>query len=53
MVFLEALRQLRYRCGSDNVCHVHVSLVPVVGAVGEPKRYEVKHIACGHVRWVA
>lgn len=37
MVFLEALRQLRYRIGDDNLCHVHVSLVPVVGAVGEPK----------------
>lgn len=43
MVFLEALRQLRYRCGEDNVCHVHVSLVPVVGAVGEPKSKPTQH----------
>jgi CTP synthase len=43
MVFLEALRQLRYRCGGDNVCHVHVSLVPVVGAVGEPKSKPTQH----------
>ena len=43
MVFLEALRQLRYRCGEDNVCHVHVSLVPVVGSVGEPKSKPTQH----------
>ena len=29
MVFLEALRQFRFRVGSDNFCLVHVSLVPV------------------------
>jgi len=43
MVFLEALRQFRYRVGSDNFCHVHVSLVPVVGAVGEPKSKPTQH----------
>jgi CTP synthase len=43
MVFLEALRQLRFRCGGDNVCHVHVSLVPVVGSVGEPKSKPTQH----------
>src|SRR4051794_15623853 len=43
MVFLEALRQMRYRCGEDNVCHVHVSLVPVVGSVGEPKSKPTQH----------
>ena len=43
MVFLEALRQLRYRVGEDNVCHVHVSLVPTVGAVGEPKSKPTQH----------
>jgi CTP synthase len=43
MVFLEALRQLLFRVGKSNVCHVHVSLVPVVGAVGEPKSKPTQH----------
>ena len=43
MVFLEALRQLRFRVGDDNLCIVHVSLVPVVGAVGEPKSKPTQH----------
>lgn len=37
MIYLEALRQFRYRVGQDNLCLVFVSLVPTVGAVGEPK----------------
>eukprot|EP00808_Paulinella_micropora_P030420 g41326.t1 len=43
MVFLEAIRQLRYKIGHDNFCQVHVSLVPVVGAVGEPKSKPTQH----------
>lgn len=43
MVFLEALRQFRYKVGQDNFCHVHVSLVPIVGAVGEPKSKPTQH----------
>ena len=43
MVFLEALRQYRYRVGNDNFAHIHVSLVPVVGAVGEPKSKPTQH----------
>lgn len=43
MVFLEALRQFHYRVGGDNFCHVHVSLVPVVNAVGEPKSKPTQH----------
>lgn len=43
MVFLEALRQFEFRVGRDNFCHVHVSLVPVVGAVGEPKSKPTQH----------
>ena len=35
MPFIEALRQFQWRVGSDNFCLIHVSLVPVVGAVGE------------------
>ncbi len=41
MVFLEALRQLEYRVGSDNFCHVHVSLAPVAG--GEQKSKPTQH----------
>lgn len=37
MPFIEALRQFQFRVGSDNFCLIHVSLVPVVGAVGEQK----------------
>eukprot|EP00968_Pinguiococcus_pyrenoidosus_P008860 scaffold657_cov245-Pinguiococcus_pyrenoidosus.AAC.7 len=37
MVFLEALRQFQFRVGMDNFCLVHVSLVPVIGSVGEQK----------------
>lgn len=43
MVFLEALRQFAFRVGRDNFCHVHVSLVPTVGAVGEPKSKPTQH----------
>ena len=39
-VFLEALRQFRYRLGPDNFCHVHVSLVPTVV---EPKTKPIQH----------
>ena len=36
LVFLEAIRQFKFRCG-DNLCHVHVSLIPALGNVGELK----------------
>lgn len=35
--FIEAMRQFQFRVGKDNFCSIHVSLVPVVGAVGEQK----------------
>lgn len=35
--FIEALRQFQFRVGLENFLVVHVSLVPVVGAVGEQK----------------
>jgi len=35
--FVEALRQFQTKVGRENVCFVHVSLVPVVGSVGEQK----------------
>ncbi|SPQ93971.1 CTP synthase [Plasmodiophora brassicae] len=43
MVFIEALRQFQYKVGRDNFCHVHVSLVPVVGASGEQKSKPIQH----------
>lgn len=35
--FVEAMRQFQFRVGHDNFCLIHVSLVPVVGSVGEQK----------------
>jgi CTP synthase len=35
--FIEAMRQFQWRVGKENFCNIHVSLVPVVGAVGEQK----------------
>jgi len=43
MVFLEALRQFQFRVGMDNFCLVHVSLVPVIGSVGEQKTKPTQH----------
>ncbi|KAJ9516479.1 hypothetical protein QJQ45_011163 [Haematococcus lacustris] len=43
MPFIEALRQFQYRVGADNVCNVHVSLVPVIGVVGEQKTKPTQH----------
>ncbi|GAB4823125.1 hypothetical protein N2152v2_010171 [Parachlorella kessleri] len=37
MPFIEALRQFQWRVGPGNFCVVHVSLVPVIGVVGEQK----------------
>ncbi|TPX30608.1 CTP synthase (glutamine hydrolysing) [Synchytrium microbalum] len=35
--FIEAMRQFQFRVGPDNFFLIHVSLVPMVGAVGEQK----------------
>lgn len=35
--FVEALRQFQFRVGPENFMVIHVSLVPVVGSVGEQK----------------
>ena len=43
--FVEALRQFQFRVGKENVCFVHVSLVPVMGPVGEQKtQHTVKEL---------
>ena len=41
--FVEALRQFQFRVGEDNICFVHVSLVPVMGPVGEQKTKPTQH----------
>jgi len=41
--YLEALRQFQFRVGRDNVTFVHVSLVPVLGPVGEQKTKPTQH----------
>jgi CTP synthase len=39
--FLEALRQFRKDAGRDNVCFLHVTLVPFIGPSGEQKTNRV------------
>ncbi|MBP8951040.1 MAG: CTP synthase [Armatimonadetes bacterium] len=41
--FLEAIRQMRIDEGPENVCFVHVTLVPFVGTVGELKTKPTQH----------
>lgn len=41
--FLEAIRQFRNEVGRDNVCYVHVTLVPVLGPSGEQKTKPTQH----------
>lgn len=43
MPFVEALRQFQFRVGAGNICVVHVSLVPVIGVVGEQKTKPTQH----------
>ncbi len=43
MPFLEALRQLRMELGRENVLFIHVTLVPVLDAVGEQKTKPTQH----------
>jgi CTP synthase len=41
--FLEAVRQFRKDVGRDNVCFVHVTLVPYLGPSGEQKTKPTQH----------
>jgi CTP synthase len=41
--FLEAIRQFRARVGRDNVCYIHIALVPYVATAGELKTKPVQH----------
>nr|CAD1816914.1 unnamed protein product [Ananas comosus var. bracteatus] len=43
MPFIEALRQLSFSVGKENFCLIHVSLVPVLGVVGEQKTKPTQH----------
>ena len=43
MVFLEALRQFQFNVGRENILFLHVSLVPVLGSVGEQKTKPTQH----------
>ena len=43
MVFLEALRQFQFKEGRENILFIHVSLVPVLGSVGEQKTKPTQH----------
>src|SRR5829696_3783375 len=41
--FLEAIRQFRLDVGRNNVCYVHVTLVPFIGSSGEQKTKPTQH----------
>ncbi len=41
--FLEAIRQFRLDVGRDNVCYIHVTLVPFIGPAGEQKTKPTQH----------
>jgi CTP synthase len=41
--FLEAIRQFRRESGVENVCYVHVTLVPFLDAAGELKTKPTQH----------
>ena len=41
--FLESLRQYRKDVGRDNICYIHVTLVPFIGPSGEQKTKPTQH----------
>jgi CTP synthase len=41
--FLEAIRQVRADVGRENVCYIHIALVPYVSTAGELKTKPVQH----------
>ncbi len=41
--FLEAIRQMRYDVGSENVLYLHLTLVPYIAAAGEVKTKPTQH----------
>ncbi|MGC4119138.1 MAG: CTP synthase [Myxococcales bacterium] len=41
--FLEAIRQMKYDVGAENVCYVHLTLLPYIAAAGELKTKPTQH----------
>ena len=41
--FLESIRQIQYEVGRENVCFIHVTLVPYLGKSGELKTKPTQH----------
>lgn len=41
--FLESIRQIKYDVGRENVCFIHVTLVPYLGKAGELKTKPTQH----------
>lgn len=41
--FLEAIRQIKYEVGLEDVCFIHVTLVPYLGKAGELKTKPTQH----------
>jgi CTP synthase len=41
--FLEAIRQMKYDVGQENVCYAHLTLVPWIAAAGELKTKPTQH----------
>lgn len=41
--FLEAIRQMPAKCGKENVCYIHLTLVPYIDASGEIKTKPTQH----------
>ena len=41
--FLEAIRQVRADVGRENVCYIHIALVPYIATAGELKTKPVQH----------
>ena len=41
--FLEAIRQMGITMGRDNVCYIHLTLVPFIAAAGEMKTKPTQH----------
>lgn len=41
--FLESIRQIKYEVGRENVCFIHVTLVPYINKAGELKTKPTQH----------
>ena len=41
--FLEAIRQVRAEVGRENICYIHIALVPYIATAGELKSKPVQH----------